>query len=104
MTREDELRAIGAGDCPRHGRYYGICHSCAKAQSKQVDLDSWNLLIKDNAILALEIDRLREFIEGIYMDTSTGMPAAWNDEKSWYESQLRGVIGRAARFAESWKK
>ena len=36
-------------------------------------------------------------LEDLYMNTSTEMPAAWNDEVSWYRSQLHSVIGRAAR-------
>lgn len=51
----------------------------------------------------MEIGKLREFIEEIYLNASGGMPAAWNDELSWYRCQLHGVIGRAARFAEAWR-
>jgi hypothetical protein len=36
-------------------------------------------------------------LEDLYLNTSTDMPAAWNDEISWYRSQLMSVIGRAAR-------
>lgn len=52
----------------------------------------------------VENARLREFIEGIYMNTSTSMPAEWNDEASWYASQLRHVIGRAARFTKELRE
>ena len=44
-----------------------------------------------------ENEGLRGIINDIVFNTSTSMPAAWNDEKSWYESQLFGCIGRAAR-------
>ena len=59
MTRQDELRAIGAGDCPKHGRYYGICHSCAKDQDRQTTKEVWDRLIADNAAMLAEIDRLK---------------------------------------------
>ena len=61
------------------------------------------LLVSENIKLKAENNDLKEFIEGIYMNTSTSMPAAWNDENSWYQSQLNGVIGKAARFAKRWK-
>ncbi len=37
-------------------------------------------------------------IEDLFMNTSTAMPAAWNDELSWYSRQLSSCIGRAARL------
>lgn len=46
------------------------------------------------------MDLLRE----LYMDTSTSMPAAWNDEVSWYKSQLHDCIGRAARGYKAIQK
>ena len=66
-------------------------------------LDYIELLVRDNAALLAQVAPLREFIEDIYLNTSTCMPSAWNDETSWYKTQLHGVIGKAARFAENWK-
>lgn len=47
--------------------------------------------------LEAKLARAREALEDLYMNTSTSMPAAYNDEASWYRSQLHSVIGRAAR-------
>ena len=47
--------------------------------------------------LNAKLEKYKEVLEDIVMNTSTDMPAAWNDELSWYRNQLYGVIGRAAR-------
>lgn len=52
---------------------------------------------KTIAQLEAKLERAREALEDLYMNTSTSMPAAYNDEASWYRSQLHSVIGRAAR-------
>ncbi len=36
---KESLAEIGAGDCPKHGRWYGICHSCAHEAKKK---DEWD--------------------------------------------------------------
>lgn len=33
--QKEWLRSIGGGDCAKHGRWYGICHSCDIDQKKQ---------------------------------------------------------------------
>lgn len=43
------------------------------------------------------LEAAMEALQDIYMNTSSCMPAAWNDETSWYQSQLHSCIGRAAR-------
>jgi len=52
-----------------------------------------DLLAKYEVLEKAALDTL----EDLYLNTSTDMPAAWNDEISWYRSQLMSVIGRAAR-------
>jgi len=47
--------------------------------------------------LLAQCEAMRAALEDLYMNTSTDMPAAWNDETSWYRNQLHSVIGRAAR-------
>ena len=55
------------------------------------------------AQLEAKLARAMEALEDLYMNTSTSMPAAYNDEASWYRSQLHSVIGRAARAAKELK-
>lgn len=52
---------------------------------------------KSIAELERKLAVAREALEDLYMNTSTSMPATYNDEASWYRSQLHSVIGRAAR-------
>lgn len=84
------------------------------------ELEAEKAVLANNAFIALsrsllpralaEIEALRarleiamEGIEGLYMNTSTDMPAAWNDEASWYSRQLSSVISRAARLHAALK-
>lgn len=39
----------------------------------------------------------REALAHIAYNISLSMPAAWNDERSWYERQFKTCIGHAAR-------
>lgn len=52
---------------------------------------------KKISTLEAKLERAMDVIQDLYMNTSTDMPAALNDECSFYQRQLLGVIGRAAR-------
>ena len=48
MVSKEYLQSIGAGDCPKHGRWYGLCHSCAREQRKKDEERFTRKMIDDN--------------------------------------------------------
>ena len=69
-----------------------------------VEAENVGALLSHEYILKYITPKFVRFSQTIeYNQTSTGMPPEWNDEVSWYESQLHSVIGKAARFAETWR-
>jgi hypothetical protein len=44
-----------------------------------------------------QLAEARAALRRVAYDVSVSMPAAWNDEPSWYRSQLMSAIGIAAR-------
>ena len=63
---------MSQGDCPKHGRWYGICHSCNKEEKENDRRETLQRLYaeRDEAranIVTLE-GCLREFCESIEED------------------------------------
>lgn len=48
------------GDCPKHGRWYGICHSCAKEMQDREDFIYRESVINERNRLRTELAATKE--------------------------------------------
>jgi len=68
-------------------------NSCHHVKHWQ-DVERYEATVAD---MDRQLAEARAALRRIAYDVSVSMPAAWNDEPSWYRSQLMSAIGIAAR-------
>ena len=59
--------------------------------------DAYQAQVDRLAATERQLAEARAALRRVAYDVSVSMPAAWNDEPSWYRSQLMSAIGIAAR-------
>jgi hypothetical protein len=55
----------GTGECAKHGRFYGICHSCRKDAKRQQDAANGEARSKRNAALSAAGNTARSLLGGV---------------------------------------
>jgi len=54
---------MSQGDCPKHGRWYGICHCCHKENEEREDRKSRKRLYDENEELRVKLAKAEKVIE-----------------------------------------
>ena len=73
---------MSQGDCPKHGRWYGICHSCHKENEERESRESWRRLYDQNEELRAKLEKAEKVIEAANNMSQRLQSLPWHRQNS----------------------